>query len=591
MAKKQLSEIVTKDRPDILNVLYREPTITAYNRLEARPRAINFERSLRAEIRDSLWMLTRQWQMGEYEAEDAGSAIEAKLMTRNAHIDLVVFPDGKSQSYNDLIPMEVMVERETVPFTLALKVQTAQMFLKLHSNLLKDKYLVKYRSVYAIDPAFKDILDGQADSLNLWLATARRMLDGERLLQDIQDNQFKTKVGIDAADESEIDSIILKFLEWMDRQLSQPGKDINSAWNTEALTYQFSVSAPESGDRRINLDAPQYHQGRLDWYNFEHNLKGIIPSAESGAGIVAEDEIISVIPTRSSFKGMPNPRFWEMEERLINLGKLNAKTTDHMLMLLAEYGLIYANDWMVIPYKIPVNTLCEIKGLVVTDVFGDRTLIRRGNENKESDWQRWSMFNLSHRGNMSAYSHQLFLPSTLQDTQESEPLEQVNYIRDEMANMVWGIEETISDATSRGINAIELAAKNRIELERVSESQAEIQYVLGTPVPQNWIPFIPVQVPGSIQDIRYLRANMPRLGSPPVDVIKPLGVLLNEVPAPYYINEEEIPYAGTIVRRTWQRTRWYNGKTYVWIGRYRETGRGQGSSGLQFDQIISIAKT
>ena len=30
------------------------------------------DRALRAEVRDPLWMLTRQWQMGEFQGDDAG---------------------------------------------------------------------------------------------------------------------------------------------------------------------------------------------------------------------------------------------------------------------------------------------------------------------------------------------------------------------------------------------------------------------------------------------------------------------------------------------------------------------------------------
>jgi len=78
---------------------------------------------------------------------------------------------------------------------------------------------------------------------------------------------------------------------------------------------------------------------------------------------------------------------------------------------------------------------------------------------------------------------------------------------------------------------------------------------------------------------------MPKLGSPPREVIKAKGVMLNEVPPPYYVNEEEVPYSGTILTRRWKRARWFNGRTYTWIGRNRETGRGQGSSNLRFDQI------
>ena len=116
-------------------------------------------------------------------------------------------------------------------------------------------------------------------------------------------------------------------------------------------------------------------------------------------------------------------------------------------------------------------------------------------------------------------------------------------------------------------------------------SIAPVRYVLGTTVPENWIPFLPVHLPGSVQDIRFQRAAMPKLGSPPVDVVRPRGVLLKEVASPFYIAEAEIPASGIIVSRRFQRTRWYEGRTYLWLGRARETGRGSGASGLRFDQI------
>ena len=56
------------------------PLVRGWNRLEGRPRSADFERSLRAEVRDPLWFLTRQWQYGEFEGEDAGSPIEVSFM-------------------------------------------------------------------------------------------------------------------------------------------------------------------------------------------------------------------------------------------------------------------------------------------------------------------------------------------------------------------------------------------------------------------------------------------------------------------------------------------------------------------------------
>jgi hypothetical protein len=242
----------------------------------------------------------------------------------------------------------------------------------------------------------------------------------------------------------------------------------------------------------------------------------------------------------------------------------------------------------VIPYKMPVNTLCEIKGLVVTDVFGERTLIQAADEGADNNWQQWSMFNLSNQGHIGQYNRQFFLPATVTNALESDPVEEVNFVRDEMANMVWAIEDIIPDATGKGIDGHEAADKTGVLPPEIPHPGANIRYLLGTTVPENWIPFLPVHKPGSDQEIYFQRAAMPELGIPPKEVVKAKGVLLNEVAAPYFINEEEIPYAGTIVTRSYQRTRWYNGKTFLWMGRYRETGRGEGNSKLRFDQIVPV---
>lgn len=59
-------------------------SITWWNRLEPRPRSPNIDRALAAEIRDPLWMLTRQWQVGEFQGEDAASPVDVTLKTRSS---------------------------------------------------------------------------------------------------------------------------------------------------------------------------------------------------------------------------------------------------------------------------------------------------------------------------------------------------------------------------------------------------------------------------------------------------------------------------------------------------------------------------
>ncbi|WP_421944004.1 hypothetical protein [Pedobacter sp.] len=585
----QLSDQIKQFSPDVLVKDYRISSITAYNRLEPRPRTENFNESLKAAVHDGLWFLTRQWQMGEFESEDAGSAIDARLITKQLHIDRMALQQNPAKIYSDEIPMEAQIEREQVPFSLALKIQVSQYFLSLHSSTLRSKYFAVYLTTYPLTEDNNPDFTTQENSKQLLRSTIKRSINGELLLADIFDGSFSSKVGIDVIDQPAIDTLINNLKNWYQRIYTQPENNSEKAWDGQKLSYGFTTAAPRADNTDLVLESPEYNSGNLDWYNFDVNLdqrelKVEQPDYEPN---LTTESAISFIPTATTFKGMPNQRFWEMEDRTINFGTLNAKTSDQLLLLFAEFGLVYGNDWFVIPYRMKTNTLCEIDGFVVKDVFGDRTLIQAADAGLDQEWQRWSMFNLSNKDHIGSYNRQFFLPSTLANSLQSAPLEQVNFIRDEMANMVWGIEEIIPDGTGVGTSGHDTANKDNVLPEPLPQSKALIHYKLGNTVPENWIPFLPVQLPGSNQDIHFQRASMPKLGSPPVDTVKAKGVILTEQVAPYFINEEEIPYSGTIISRAWQRTRWYNGKTYNWIGRHRQTGRGEGSSKLAFDQIVN----
>src|SRR5438876_12201220 len=110
---------------------YRAPAITAYNRLEASPRAAQFGRSLRAEVRDALWMLTRQWQVGEFQGEDAASPVTARLLSRHTTMVELSFAGNRTFALDLDVPLETRVERERLTGNLWLATQMARMFLRL----------------------------------------------------------------------------------------------------------------------------------------------------------------------------------------------------------------------------------------------------------------------------------------------------------------------------------------------------------------------------------------------------------------------------------------------------------------------------
>ena len=82
------------------------PAITRWNRLEGRPRTHNFDRALRAEVRDALWMLSKQWQMGEFQGDDAGSPVLARACIDVMAIDRFQAGEGTVESLSPEEPLE-----------------------------------------------------------------------------------------------------------------------------------------------------------------------------------------------------------------------------------------------------------------------------------------------------------------------------------------------------------------------------------------------------------------------------------------------------------------------------------------------------
>ncbi len=124
---------------------------------------------------------------------------------------------------------------------------------------------------------------------------------------------------------------------------------------------------------------------------------------------------------------MPNPRFWTMEENQTDFGKIDTTPTGLMHLLLAEFGLIYSNDWFMLPYTLDINTLCEIKGITITDVFGQHILIRPAGRGAQTNWHRWAMFQHTNTASKDSNSNLYYLSPSITKALEGEPLEQVNF--------------------------------------------------------------------------------------------------------------------------------------------------------------------
>ena len=583
--------------PDLKNITtvhgvydkaFRQESITAYNRLEASPRAKDFARSLRAEVRDPLWMLTRQWQFGEFQGDDAGTPVGARILTAQQHADRVVFPGSVIREYDEAIPIEARVERETLAGDLGLAVEIARVLWKSDPALVdayRDRFILEYPLFFAPEP-------NDYPGTQLYEVARTRWWDGFRMYSDAitpGTNPALTRLrewldsepGMSTTERDELEARAAEVVKWVRRVYSQPASVAEDAWKSSQLEYGFTLATPPA--QQTVLVADEYYQGHVDWYSFDiDNRNPVLNDGEQPDTTPQVGELASFIPAPISFKGMPHPRLWQMEENQTDFGAIDTSATGLLHLVFAEFGLIYSNDWFMLPFPMPFNTLCETRGIVVTDVFGMETLIRPAGRGAETDWHRWSMFQNTDRAAGAGASNRFYLASSLTHYLESEPVEKVNFLRDETANMVWAVENIVPSLAGPGIRGDEMDIDETEPPPFVPAGKAVVRYIAGTTVPTNWIPFLPVHIPPSQTEIRLQRARMP--AAPPAR-----GRLLREVPAPYFVNEEEVPRAGIIVQRAWQRARWTGGQTYLWLGRYKEAGRGEGHSDLKFDQLEPLA--
>lgn len=607
------------------------PSITTWMRLEPRSRDAEMKTSLQARVYDPLWMLARQWQLGEFQGEDNGSPVLARWRAEAA--PLARYHSGaipmdarqdkpievEAQIYDvGQMPLETLVEREAVrpatdpeapPGRLRQAAEAGQHFLRMLDDMFERKILGQsYGNVFRdkfpflpLTEAHQDTLD--PESLGFLRVVGPRVPDGRRLREAMQpggaDGSVKlpADLAIDPSDRADVRDAAARWIAWWDALFSQPAPPPPAppvtdkpSWSAERMEYSFSVGA-RLGDGEQVLTAPEYYGGHLDWYAFDANPQVALGAAKDGPA--KETPSSTAIPAPVSFRGMPAHRFWEFEDALVDFGSVDAGPTDLARMLLVEFALSYGNDWFVVPVDLQVGSVFRSLSFVVTNTFGERTLIKPSGAPDAPD-SRWRMFehsNLQGIGEAQTAQNLFFLPPALLKSLESRPIEQVLLLRDEVANLAWGVERLVESATERPLNRFEAYLKQ--ERQREQEKPAlpaaapeMLRYQLMSEVPDYWVPLMPVKTDQGLRLRRgaVLKTDGTKETDDTQETVRAQGRIL-ESSQQLSLFEEEVPREGVRVTRSYQFTRWIDGSAHLWIGRRKDAGRGEGSSGLGFDLL------
>ena len=577
-------------------------SITSWLRLEPRCRDDEMTEGLRARMHDPLWMLARQWQVGEFRAEDAGSPVLARWRAESApltrlHLGAIAPNTNETAARYDVtaLPLEAMVERQRARAadafdasgSLRLAVESGLQLLRLvDAQPTTKKYRAAFIKLYAlVAPTGADSAALDAETIAWWSLMAGRAPDGRAMAAALRHADgsrapLAAALSVAAVDRAEVDAAVDRWFSEQDALYSEPSPSAPDSWVSERMEYAFTVAGAHGAEGETALTATQYCDGRLDWASVDIDLEVNLGSAADHAG---QAVVQTSIPAPVTFRGMPATRFWEFEDARIDYGLIDAGPGDLPHLMLADFATNFGNDWYVIPVQVDVGTLTRTRSLVVTDTFGVQTLLRPINDPAIAPAKGFAMYQLGkvQRALAAPFAPQtnlFLLAPAVANTIEGRPLEDVLLLRDEIANMAWAVERVIPGRLEQ-----------RLDLEgQVTPADAltpppegTLRYRLATDVPPNWVPLLP-QRDATTNALRLVRAAM--LAPDGTNQLRRArGVLLNPPGAGLALFDEEVPREGARITRSAQHARWFGGSSVLWMGLRNTVGKGEGESGLRFD--------
>jgi len=535
----------------------------AWTRLE--PQSVSGDPSpgLEARVHDPLWMLTRQWQFGEFRGEDAGtpfavqSTVGCQRVTAWQPGDLdnaaACFPLPEHE------PLDPTVEREpSAPDGPGLR-QRAEAGSLLVVALGDAGFDARSALLAAC------ALDvGGAGVPRLFRTLALTTPDGHAAAAALEAGDPEWLTGAPAG----AIAAAVEWLAWYRQNVAPVVPDQADSWIDERIEYRFSVRVGDAEAQQV-LSAPVHEGGAIDWYSFDQAPAGNLRLAEEPVEESATTATRAVLASPLRYAGMPSDRLWQFEDGAVNLGKLEVQQHDLARLCFVEFAMIFGNDWFMMPLELVAGCFPTVTALAYTTTFGERFVVPPAHDDGRTG--RFRMFELDRIGSGQSL-HGLFIPPSTRGTMEGRALEDVLFVRDESANMAWGIESTVEDIAGDPRNRRD---EPQPPLDPIDpKAPAELQYRLATAVPAQWIPLVPVPKPDRRGGFVLRKGTMS-------DVDASAGRLLD--PTPFTLQDEEVPREGVRVRRVPALLRTTDGRRVRWIARRVSVGLGEGSSGLAFD--------
>jgi hypothetical protein len=579
--------------------------LTSWTRVEPDSRDPTLNDGLEARIADPLWLLARQAAFGELTGQDAALPVEARL---RAHVSRLTRlragppPEQATAGQRltpDARPLERLVEAGSAQPGDVGALESAKAGLRYlrwlevapgAGNL--SEYRKGLLAAYPFPPrprltpaspvVAKPPPDPTSPDLRVYVG---RVPDGAALYAAFSAAKTYPSGGLPSApalggaNRTVVTNVARAWCRWFE-SVYLDGAGPPQSWNPARNEHSFSVAAPGPAHERV-FSTSEYASGSLDWHDFD--LGGASAGAQA-SDVPAGDQplVITMMPSPVRYRGMPAARFWELEDASVDFGDIDAPPEDVTSSLIIEFVLRYGNDHFLFPVPLPVGAVCRVDSVAVRDTFGQTTLIRPVAK-VDGAAGPFRLFEHAWLPSGAGGREPLFmLFPTVAAAIASAPLEDVGFLRDQIADVVWAVEHT-----APGPSGLPVDRNSPAPEVTLTAAQADaLVYRLRTELPGNWFPLLP---PETGEGSSLTLSLVPGLDKAPAPA--PWSEVLAELEqaqlkATGGLRNEEVTREGTRVTRSWRYARWIDGSQLTWSGRTAGPGRGTGASGLRFDLAL-----
>jgi len=557
-------------------------TPPALTRLEPQSVSGDPQHGADAVVADPLWMIGRQWQLGELLGEDVGSPVSVRVERRALPITAWA-PAGRMDGTDRAVttpqwrpwPTGAVLDElvEHVPRAAAegglrwraeTGAQLAEMLHEAGSADAAEQLLEAHPLTLDPDPTDPE---GRFDptAQRLFLVLDGAVPDGAAARSALEAGEPSWVTG--AADPDGARAVAADWLKWVGGS-----PDAGGAWTTPRLEHRFLLRFGH-GDDSVVLRATAFGPGAARWHHFEW-LNGASVELDGDADLAAAETTSDVmLATPLRYPGMPADRYWQLEEGSVDVSAIEAQPHDLARLCLAEFALVSGDDWLVIPLDGKLGAVNQVGSVEVTTTFGDTLAIDEAGADRRQ--RGFRMFEVTSSDGESLPG--VVLPPIAASPLLGEPIEEIAFLRDETANMAWAVERVVpgrsGDPRPR---SAEPAPPRPTPPEDLDPN--DVLYELQVPVPHHWIPLVPVRTAPGVIGLR--KGAMLDDAEP----ILPASILLQ--PTPLTFPAEEIPREGITVRGVPALARRADGTYARWTGHRIRVGRGEGSSGHASDSAV-----